>query len=363
MRKILFVRLRSMGDAVLMTPALRALRRGLEDAEIHVALERPLSSLFEDHPDIDRIHVLDKGVLGKLVMALRLRREGFDAAINLHGGPTSAWMTRATGAKHRVGRDSYRLGYLYNVRVPPPEDVFADADSIHTVHTQASLVAALGIQVEDFSLHLEVSDTARTSTRRRLEELGVPHEGYVVLQPSASFLSKQWSLERFLELSGKIRKHSGREVIVSLPGSPRLGREGPSVLRRFILMGRFDDHVTSSSIADIRRVLAGELPVLSDLPLNQLAALMETASLYIGNDSGPMHIAAALGTPVVGIFGSSDPRRWHPWGAPHRTLWAGLECSPCHGKWCDNPERHACLARIQVDTVLEASLELLDDSR
>ncbi len=307
MRKILCVRLRSMGDAVLMTPALRALRRGLRDGEIHVVLERPLVSLFNEHPDIDKIHILDRGRLNKIALTHRLRREGFDAAINLHGGPTSAWMTRATGAKLRVGRDIYRLGYLYNVLVPSPEEVFANPDSVHTVHTQASLVVALGITVDDFSLHLDVSDTARTSVRRRLGELGLPHEGYVVLQPTASFISKQWPVERFLELSGKIKKHSGREMIVSLPDSPRLGREGPSSLRRLILGRGPDDHATSSSIADTGRKLAGILPVVASLPLNQLAALMEAASLYIGNDSGPMHIAAALGTPVVGIFGSPIP--------------------------------------------------------
>jgi ADP-heptose:LPS heptosyltransferase len=134
-------------------------------------------------------------------------------------------------------------------------------------------------------------------------------------------------------------------------------------LRKLFLGYSSDDHVTSSSIADTLDELAGKLPVLSDLPLNQLAALMQAAALYIGNDSGPMHIAAALGTPVVGIFGSSDPRKWHPWGAPQRTLWAGLECSPCHGKWCANPERHACLERIGVDAVLEAALNLLNTSK
>jgi ADP-heptose:LPS heptosyltransferase len=360
MRKILCVRLRSMGDAVLMTPALRALKRGLESTEVHVVLESPLVSLFEEHPDIDRIHALDRGVLKKIALARRLRREGFDAAINLHGGPTSAWLTAATGAKYRVGRDIYRFGYLYNMLAPPPEDVFDSAESVHTVHVQASLIAQMGVRIEDFSPHLEVPGAARISLQRRLDVLGLPHEGYVVLQPSASFLSKQWPVERFLELSGKTKELSGRDVIVTLPGAPRLGREGPSGLRKLLLGRGADDHATSSSLADTGGKLAGRLPVLSDLPLGELVALMGAASLYVGNDSGPMHLAAALDTPVVGIFGSSDPRRWHPWGTHQRTLWAGLECSPCHGKWCANPERHACLERIGVDAVLEAALELLE---
>jgi heptosyltransferase-3 len=152
-------------------------------------------------------------------------------------------------------------------------------------------------------------------------------------------------------------------VLASLPDSPRLGRQGPGALRRFVRPRGRDDHSTSNSFADIGRTLTGELPVLSGLPLSELAALMKGASLYIGNDSGPMHVAAAVGTPVVGIFGSSDPQRWHPWGVEHRTLWAGLECSPCHGKWCVNPYRHACLERIEVHTALDACLELLESKK
>jgi heptosyltransferase-3 len=352
-----------MGDAVLMTPSLRALRRGLVSAEIHVVLERPLVSLFEQHPDIDRIHVLDGGILKKMALTHRLRREGFDAVINFHGGPTSAWMTRAIGARLRVGREVYRFSNLYNVHAQPPEEVFVNVASTHTVHIQASLVAALGIKVEDLSLHLEISETARTSLFQRLENLGLARQGYVVLQPTASFVSKQWPAERFVELAREVTKRSGREVLVSLPDSPRLGREGPSKLWRLVRRRRPDDHSTLSSITDVRRKLTGELPVLSGLPLSELAALMEGASLYIGNDSGPMHVAAALGTPVVGIFGSSDLQRWHPWGVTHRTLWAGLDCSPCHGKWCANPDRHACLERTEVSTVLDASLELLKSQK
>ena len=96
--------------------------------------------------------------------------------------------------------------------------------------------------------------------------------------------------------------------------------------------------------------------MLHDLPLDELAALMKGAAVYVGNDAGPMHIAAATGTPVVCIFGSSDPRRWHPWGVPHRVLWAGLDCSPCHGKFCANAEPLACLNKIEVKSVLDATL-------
>jgi heptosyltransferase-3 len=348
-----------MGDGVLMTPALRALRQGLASAEIHIVLERPLVPLFEKHPYIDRIHAIDKGVVNKISLAHKLRRLGFDGVINFHGGPTSAWMTRTTGAKLRAGRKIYRFSNLYTVHAPAPEEIFTNAVPPHTVHIQASLVAALGIRVEDLSLHLEVSEAARKSVHGRLGEIGIPLNGYVVVQPTASFVSKQWPVERFAELTRGVRKHTGRDVVLSLPESPRLGRKGPNRLWRMALR-RGDDHATSRSIEDIRQKLAGELPILSGLPLNELAALLEGASLYIGNDSGPMHVAAALKTPVIGIFGSSDPKRWHPWGVKQRTVWAGLECSPCHGKWCANPDRHACLERIEVSTVLEAALDLLD---
>jgi heptosyltransferase-3 len=321
-----------MGDAVLMTPALAALRSALPDAELSVVLGEELADLLEGHQHVDRVLPLGRRGLDKLSLARRLRRIGFDAVINFHGGPTSAGLTAASGAPLRVGRDTYRFRFLYNLRVSRPEEVFADPAAAHTVHTQASLVKALGVPVPNLSPSLRVPGTARARLTRRLEELGVPPKDYVVIQPTASFPSKQWPAERFGRLGRSLKERTGRRVLVSLPG--------------------FD----ARNVGDF---FSREFPVVSDLPSGELMALLETASLYVGNDSGPMHVAAALGTPVVGIFGSSDPQRWHPWGVPHRTLWAGLDCSPCHGKWCVNASQFACLTELPVETVLDAVLELL----
>ena len=318
----------------MMTPALDSLRSALPDAKLTVVLTEELAYLLEGHRSVDQVLSLGKRSLDKISLAKKLRDIGFDAVINFHGGPTSAWLTAASGAPLRVGRESYRFRLAYNLRVGRPEAIFADPAATHTVHDQASLVAALGVPVGDLIPSLQVPAEARDEVSRRLNELGVPSKDYVLVQPSASFPSKEWPADRFLELSRSLKKRTGRPVLVSLPssGQPR---------------------------HPLAAMFSSELPVAVGVSSRELLALLESASLYVGNDSGPMHVAAALGTPVVGIFGSSDPERWHPWGIPHRAIAAGLECSPCHGKWCVNPAQFACLMELPVERVLDAALELL----
>lgn len=329
-RKILCLRLRSMGDAVLMTPALAALRKGFAGAEVHVVLARELCPLLEGHPYLDRLHPLERSATGRLALAARLRSLGFDIVINFHGGPTSTLLTAAAGARVCVGRFTYRFSRLYTHRVGDPEAIFGDPAASHTVHAQASLVAALGIPVADLTPRLQVKPSARERVDRRLAARGVEPRGFVLLQPSASFATKKWPAERFVALGQELRRRTGREVLVSLPSNGRG------------LAAAFSD-----------------FPVAADLPPDDLVALSAGSALYVGNDSGPMHVAAALGVPVVAIFGSSNPRRWHPWGVEHRALWAGLACSPCHGKWCANPRQLACLDQISFAAVLDAALDLL----
>lgn len=327
LEKILCVRLRSLGDAVLMTPALAALRRGLPGARIDVVLEARFAPLLLDHPSVDGVIPLGAGEISKLALARRLRASHYKAVLNFHGGSTSAFLTAVSGAPLRVGRDTYRFSFVYNRRAEQPERVFRNASPPHTVHYQASLVAALGVPVESFGLSLAVRETARRDIETKLRELDLPKSGYVLLQPTASFETKCWPGERFVDLGRELENRTGRRVVVSLPS---LGS------RTF-----------------------GGFPVLAGLPVDELVALLSGASLYVGNDSGPMHVASALGVPVVSLFGSSDPRRWHPWGVPHRVLWAGLPCSPCHGKWCVNPETHQCLTALSTGSALDAALELL----
>ena len=331
LRRVLCLRLRSMGDTVLMTPALAALRSALPNAELCVVLVEELADLFEDQPLVDQVLPLGSRLVDKLALGARLRRAGFDAVINFHGGPTSAWLTAASGAPVRVGEDSYQFRSLYNVRAKPAAEVFSEPSATHTVHRQAALVAALRLPVSDLSLHLKVPERARSSLAIRLEKLRLGKD-YVVVQPTASFRTKEWSPQRFVQLVQRLRERTGAPFVVSLPA-------GSSLLETF----------------------SPEFPVLSGLPHGELIALLDGARLYVGNDGGPMHIAAALGTPVVAIFGSSDPKSWYPWRVPHRTLWAGLDCSPCHGKWCANPNQLACLEEISVDSVLEATQSLLSD--
>jgi ADP-heptose:LPS heptosyltransferase len=231
--------------------------------------------------------------------------------------------------------------------------MFHDPNATHTVHNQASLVTALGHRIDDFSLRLVVSDAARERLSARPEMQQLAPSSYIVIQPTASFPSKQWPAEHFLDVARALKEAWDHEVVFTLPGARRLGRQKSREERR-----ADSESLVLSYLEDL---YAPEFPVLFDMPLDELMALLDGAALYVGNDSGPMHLATAFGKPVVGIFGSSDPKRWHPWGVPHRVIWAGLECSPCHGKSCANRDRFACVKAIEVKEVIKASLDLLQE--
>ncbi len=349
-----------MGDIILMVPALNALRKALPKAEIHVAIDENFAGVLDDQ-GIDRIITLGNKRVDKIALAVHLYRTGYDCVINFHGGPTSAWLTAACGAPRRIGRDTYRFGFIYNCLATVPEKDFIGPDTVHTVQHQAFLASALGFPVEDFSCRLSSSAISRDLIKKRLHKMGVENNGYTLLQPTASFASKQWPADRFLKLAHELRQRTGQEVVVSLPASVPKPHQQSRIMRAILPVDRLASRTVPSSPSDpdsLSRLFTADFPVLTGLPLNELMALLDLARLYIGNDSGPMHIAAAMGKPVVAIFGSSNPRRWYPWDVPHRVIWAGLDCSPCHGKKCANPQQLACLKRLEVDRVLEAVLEL-----
>jgi len=313
-----------------MTPALSALKRALPDGRIDVLLEDRFAPLLDGHPAVDRVLSLGPTFGNRLSLAGRISRSRYDAVFNFHGGPTSALFTAASAARLRVGRDTYRWSFVYNLKAEPPERVFAGAAVPHTVHYQSSLVASLGIAADDFTPTLTVSAAARARAGETVRGLGLPPWGYVLMQPTASFETKRWPAERFVAVAREIEKSDSR-VLVSLPEGTDENLKG--------LFSRF--------------------ATVSGLSLGDLVGVLSFARLYFGNDSGPMHVAAALGVPIVGIFGSSDPRRWHPWGVPYRALWAGLPCSPCHGKSCANPDSLACLRALTTTAAIDAALELL----
>ncbi len=266
------IRLRSMGDTVLTTPALALLKQARPDLAIWVALERPWERLLEGNPDIAGVILVEKGVRWKALAALRGRRP--ELCLNLHGGPTSAWLTALSGARWRAGFGHFALPAVYNVRIPRAQEILGRETNapVHTAEHLASAMFYLGVEQSE----IPAARLFAEATRRRAP--------YAVLHVGAAEASKQWPVERFVELAQWIAASQALEPVFVA---------GPS---------------QGGLLAGVKGFAA-----FHGLSVGEMMSLVRGAELFVGNDSGPAHVAAAFGLPCVVIFGPSNSKVWHPW--------------------------------------------------
>ncbi len=262
------IRLRSLGDCVLTTPALEILRRARPDLRIAVVVEDRWRAVFEGNPDVDEI----------LPPKLRtLRSWQPDLCLNLHGGSTSARLTALSGARSRCGFAHYRWQSIYNLVIPRAQEILGQDRTVHTAEHLASAMFYLGAP------RVEIP-------RARLfagpAPAGVP---YALIHPAASAPAKTWHAEGF--------RDAARFLGSSLDLEPV-----------FIAASRDE----LAPFAEFRTVAGA--------PLSEIKSLVGGATLFLGNDSGPAHIAAAFGIPLVVIFADSDPAIWGPWRTPSEVI-------------------------------------------
>lgn len=327
-RKTLLIRLRSIGDTILMTPALGALKAWRPDIEVTV-LSEPLSApLIEGHPLVDKLIVVERSLASRARLISELRRKRFDVAFNMHGGTTATLIAKLSGARHSVGYAAYGLSRLLTARAPAPDLVLGRA-SIHSVEQQLALLHWAGVPWPDPvpRLTLQISPEAEASIRRRLKEAGLDKE-YAVLAPAAAFESKRWRAEGFAAAARHLGERWDMQcAVIAGPGQEDLAREVAALARPGA------------------RAIVG-------LDLKEVAALTALSRLFVGNDSGPMHIAAAMRRPVVALFGSSDPGVWHPWtGSPYRIAGRPPRSNACDIK--DIPDEEVIAA---IDEVMKEAL-------
>jgi lipopolysaccharide heptosyltransferase II len=306
-QKVLLVRLRSIGDTVLMTPCLQALKSFRNDIDITVISEPLSAPILEDHPLVNQLLIVDSGVVSRARFIQNLRRRGFDVAFNLHGGTTASLIAGLSGAKQTVGYAGYRYSWLLNRRAPAP-DVLLGRATIHSVEQQLALLnwAGVALPAARPGLSLQVAAPARQLIGERLRAIGLPiadgqepqaGRRFAVIAPAAAFESKRWSANRFAQVINHLNDKWQLSSVV--------------------IAGREQEHVAHK----VASLATAKPHVVTGLSLKELMALISLSSLFVGNDSGPMHIAAALNRPVVGIFGSSNPDVWRPWTtAPYRVV-------------------------------------------
>lgn len=294
--RVLLVRLRSIGDTVLMTPCISALKRWRPDVEIDVALDPFCVPLLESHPDVRNVVQIERSTAGRVRSVPGLRNANYDLAVNLNGGSSASLLTLASGTPVRVGFSGYQFPWLSNCRVTSSSDVWGRTE-MHTVEHQLALVAGIGIPVESAGhTSLRTSLTASSSIDRRLADCGIAGRPFAVLHVEASLESKRWPAANFAALATRLRHERGMPAI------------------------------TVGQNAEFVRTAAGPDGIaMEDLSLAETMALIERCALFVGNDSGPAHIAAAYARPLVVIFGPSNVDLWRPWSSgPWRVVRATI---------------------------------------
>jgi ADP-heptose:LPS heptosyltransferase len=355
---VLLIRLRLLGDVVFTTPAVRALRRRFPDARLTYLVERAAAPVVLGNPHLDEVLVIDhtrglKRVKDDLRLARTLRERRFDVVIDFHGGPRGSWLSWATGAPRRIGYTIPWRSWMYTDRVHRSRELAPR----HSVENQWDLLAALGVpspdRAKDAVEMLESAD-ARARVDRRLRDAGVSDANpLVVLHVSAGNPFRRWPAESFAEQAARDRRGGGRGDV-----------QGTAVTSGPSETGAADQVARSaqSRLGDAgERVLrCGEF----DLP--ELRALIGSAALFIGGDSGPLHVAATTSTPIVGLYGPTLAARSEPWRDPlmvTESVEPGpLACRPCDQRVCVTGD-FRCLGSTPASRVLDAAERALERER
>ena len=328
--RVLIVRLRSLGDVVLLTPALSALNSWRPDLRLCVLVEPFCAPLLEGNPAVSEILRMKSF----LATASELRRHHFPAVYNQHAGPTSALLVASIGVPQRVCWTHRQFSFVYNVLIPDP------GDRIHTVEHRMEQFYATGLPRGPIPpARVYPQPDAQAVAAEQLAARGIaPGKPYAVLHPGAKYFTKRWAIDKFIELARELREQYGIEPIFNL--------------------GRGESEIAS----EVRRQCARNFVLLDSLDLRQLIGLIAGCRIFIGNDSGPTHIATALACPVVAIFGSSSSVHWRPWQTKHRVVQNHFPCNPCRGDRCYAFTEPRCILSVTLDQVREATGSLLAET-
>jgi lipopolysaccharide heptosyltransferase I len=329
LHKILIVKPSSLGDIVHSLPFLNALSERFPKAEIHWVIAKGFEDLLTGHPMVKKIWVINKDMWKKLseirrsfheirVLLRELRKERYDIVIDLQGLLRSGVITRATGSPVRIGFEEAREGsrFFYTSKIEGGKD-------IHAVDRYLKIAEFLGCEITEVCFPLPLYADSSLVTRYTL-----PSDDYAVMVPGARWKTKRWPPEKFGELSSL------------LP------------IRTVIVGGRGDKSIAKEILASSG---GKSVSLVGKTDLKGLIEIIRGARFMVSNDSGPMHIAAALGIPVFAIFGPTDPLRTGPYGEGHTIIREDVPCAPCFKKKCDDMK---CMESLSVEKVYEVIKKL-----
>ena len=362
LRRVLVTKLRHHGDVLLAAPVIGALARIAPQAQIDALVYAETAPMLAGHPGVSQLHLIDRawkraGVRRqlaaewRLLRALRARR--YDLVVHLSVHPRGAWLVRLLRPRWSVGPELSRPGRAgwwrrsFSHRYPAQS-----SPTRHTVESNLDSLRALGLPVTepDKAVHLAPGAAAQAVIAQRLSALGLREGGFIHVHPMSRWRFKCWPADRVASLCETLAAR-GWPVVLSAAPDPAELRLMAEVLARC---------PSASGAAPRIHDLSGQLS------LKELAALTAGARLFVGVDSAPMHMAAAMGTPTIGIFGPSRDAEWGPWGQPmslHRVV-ASTDhpCRPCGRAGCQDSKVSDCLVTLPVASVMRACDDLLGDT-
>ncbi|MDP2939243.1 MAG: glycosyltransferase family 9 protein [Candidatus Omnitrophota bacterium] len=343
-KKILIIRTDRIGDVILTTPVIKAIRQSFPKSFISIMVSPVSKDIVEGNPYLDEVIVYDKkgrdkGIFGLFRFVLSLKKRNFDLSLNLHTKKRINLISFLAGIKQRIGYDNNKFSFLLTTRL---KDVRVQGKK-HEADYCLDVLKTIGINTDEKQLFMPLKDASEKWAQEVLKENNVKaNDMLVAIHPDASCPSKRWPIERFAQVCNKLIEEKGFKIaIISGQGNSKI----IEIVKRYLRHPVLD--------------LSGRTSV------SQLASFLKRCNLFISNDSGPVHIAQAVGTPVIVIFGRNQaglsPIRWAPLGKNNIILHKDVGCKVCLAHNCKIG--FICLAAISVKEILEAVDVILKKSR
>ncbi|NIO48637.1 MAG: hypothetical protein GTN73_04245 [Candidatus Aminicenantes bacterium] len=320
---------------VLTTPAISTLRQGFPKASISYIVEKPYRELVEGNPNLDKVIVLEKKQsLRDFLKLIRLiRKEKYDVVLDFHGGPRASFITLFSRAKLKVGYKIKYKNFIYNIKLPrsPKKGYF------HSVENHINLVRVLGVDIKSLPpLYLpQARKTEAEKVRKFIEENKLEGCKIITIHISAGNEFRNWGVDNLMQLTNLLAQRPDAKIV---------------------LLGTSEDQKAEEEI--LKKSTASLLSLVGKLNLREVKELISHSSLFVGPDSGPMHIAASTSTPIVALFGPNLPAFNAPWQAKAVLVEKELDCRPCKQRRCIY-EDFRCLRGIEPEEVYQACLRFI----
>ncbi len=325
---VLVIKLRAIGDVLLSTPLVENLKKQFPHLKIDFLCEQFASDVIRGNPWVNEVITFNKKEESGIALIQKVRNKKYDVVIDLFGNPRTALLTRLSGAKHRIGFPFRGREYAYNIRITPR------GGEVHNVDFNLDVLRGFSLPIEASDPYFALSENDTLFAERWLKSNKLFGAKIVGINPSGGWYTKRWEIKNYAELADRLADSVKAHILLFW---------GP---------GEFDD------VHKIQSLMNRQSSIIPATSLKQMGALLSQCSYLVSNDSGPMHIAASLGVPTLGLFGPTNPHLQGPYGK--KNSWVRheeLDCLACNLTEC--PIGNVCMKDLSVDIVFNAFQKLV----